>query len=118
MLADGVSGDGADLALDPDGAKWAGVLLFNKADLEKLVHLGRPSYGGGGQICGECLADRADLAFTDARLDSNWRPTEAAMTNDVYVHRHSQNGHPMGSSPFLCNCFTDLTRCTCMTITA
>ena len=88
-----------------DGTLWGGCLLFNKADFERLVLLGRPSYNAAAQICGECFADRDAYPFSDLSRHATWRPTAACMTNEVYVARHRQSGHPMADWPILSKYF-------------
>ena len=109
-LAKGISSDGSPLARDADGTCWGAIMCFSKADLEKLVAYGRPSYGSGHEICGECLANRTTMPHTDLRHDATWRPSEVAMTNAQYVARYT-NGHPMADSPFFNKFFTAWTQC-------
>ena len=104
-LASGLYDDGTPIARDSDGTLWGGCLLFNKADFERLVLLGRPSYSAAAQICGECFADRDAYPFSDLSRHATWRPTAACMTNEVYVARHRQSGHPMADWPILSKYF-------------
>ena len=65
QMALGLDENGETLYRDKNGKEWKFILLFAQGDTEQLcVSWGLPSYNSIDQVCGMCLADRADNNFS------------------------------------------------------